>query len=78
MKIVLYRLFNFSCYNNERTLFKTNRKQVQGLHKTAYILQKEHSHVFSRNQFCAVVVLVVQASNLLKLVGAFLCCLYNH
>ena len=48
--IVLYRLFDVSFYNSERTLIKTNIKQFQGLHKTDYLLQNEHAHLFSRNQ----------------------------
>ena len=47
--IVLYcRLFNVSFYNSEYTLIKTNMKQFQGLHKTDYLLQNEHAHLFSR------------------------------
>ena len=34
----------------KRTLIQTNDKQLQGLHKTVHLLQKEHTHIFSRNQ----------------------------
>ena len=45
--ILLYRLFNVSFCNNEKTLIKTNIKQFQGLRKTDYLLQNEYAHLFS-------------------------------
>ena len=49
--IVLYRLFNVSFYNSENTLIKTNIKQFQGLHRTDYLLQNEHAHLFQGTKF---------------------------